>query len=68
MIFSSLILAHLLGDFIFQPTQWVKDKEQKKEDSIYLYLHVLIHFLLALLLLCDLQLWWMAAIVAIPIF
>ncbi len=68
MIFSSLILAHLLGDFIFQPTQWVKDKEQKKEGSIYLYLHVLIHFLLALLLLWDLQLWWMAAIVAITHF
>lgn len=68
MIFSSLILAHLLGDFIFQPTKWVADKERKKECSIYLYLHVLIHFLLALLLLWNLQLWWIAAVVTITHF
>ena len=64
MIFTQLILAHLLGDFIFQPNAWVRDKEKKKAKSIWLYLHVLIHFALAWLFLGDISLWWMAAAVA----
>ena len=64
MIIIKLILAHLLGDFIFQPTSWVQDKEAKKAASFYLYIHVLIHFILSMLLLWDWHLWWVAAIVA----
>lgn len=64
MIFTKLILAHLLGDFIFQPTSWVRDKEKNREKSLYLYLHVFVHFLLAMLLLWNLKLWWIAAIIA----
>lgn len=68
MIFTKLILAHLLGDFLFQPNSWVADKEQKKAKSIYLYLHVLIHFLLSMVVLWDINLWWIAAIVAVTHF
>lgn len=46
-----LILAHLLGDFLFQPTSWVTDKEKKKYKSKYLYYHILIHGILLLVLL-----------------
>ncbi len=46
-----LLLAHVIGDFVLQPYKWVKDKEQKKHKSIYVYLHVLIHFLLLLVVL-----------------
>ena len=68
MIFAKLILAHLLGDFILQPSKWVADKEKKKAGSIYLYVHVLLHFALALLCLWDFNFWWMAAVVAVSHF
>lgn len=68
MIFTPLILAHLLGDFLLQPNSWVADKERKKAGSIYLYLHVIIHTLLAFIFLADVHLWWIAAIVGITHF
>lgn len=46
ILFIKLLLAHLLGDFVFQPTSWVTDKERKKHRSAKLYLHGLVHFLL----------------------
>lgn len=46
-----LLIAHLIGDFAFQPTSWVKDKESKKHKSPFLYIHILAHFLLLLLFL-----------------
>lgn len=68
MIFTKLILAHLLGDFILQPDSWVADKESKKLKSIYLYIHVLIHTALSFVFLWDIQLWWVAALVGISHF
>ncbi len=46
-----ILLAHILGDFIFQPNKWVKDKIEKKHKSPYLYWHILIHALLLILVL-----------------
>lgn len=46
-----LILAHLLGDFLLQPTAWVNHKEKKKAKSPALYLHLLVHGVLILILL-----------------
>jgi hypothetical protein len=40
------LLAHFLGDFVLQTTKWVKDKEEKGLKSIYLWMHIGIHFLL----------------------
>lgn len=68
MIFFNLILAHLLGDFILQPNSWVADKEKRKERSIYLYLHILLHILLTMIFLWDLQLWWIAVVVGVTHF
>lgn len=68
MIFIPLILAHLLGDFILQPNSWVADKEKRKSGSIYLYIHVLLHILLALIFLWDLTLWGIALIIGITHF
>lgn len=48
-LFLSLVLAHLAGDFLLQPTVWVKDKKKKKIKSKYLYYHVGLHFLLLLI-------------------
>ncbi|MGK4568821.1 DUF3307 domain-containing protein [Flavobacterium sp. 3HN19-14] len=50
IIFIKLLLAHLLGDFLLQPTSWVVDKESRKHRSIYLYLHTLLHIILAFVL------------------
>ncbi|ASK29148.1 hypothetical protein CEY12_03065 [Chryseobacterium sp. T16E-39] len=68
MIFTKLILAHLLGDFILQPNSWVADKENRKLKSKYLYLHVLIHTVLTFIFLWDIQLWWVAALVGVSHF
>ena len=48
ILFTQLLLAHLIGDFLLQPNKWVLDKEKKQEKSIYLYLHVALHFVLML--------------------
>jgi len=65
MIFIQLILAHLLGDFILQPNSWVAEKEDKKLNSKYLYLHVLIHTVLSFIFLQNTELWWVAVLVGI---
>ena len=43
IIFVKLFLAHLLGDFLLQPDSWVANKQSKKQKSIYLYIHILLH-------------------------
>lgn len=68
MIFIPLILAHLLGDFILQPNSWVADKEHKKGGSIYLYIHILLHTILAFVFLWDRNLWWIALIIGVTHF
>lgn len=65
MIFLKLILAHLFGDFLFQPDKWVINKEQKKIKSKYLYFHVLLHIGLVFLVLWDLSLWYIPLIIGV---
>ncbi|MEM7485762.1 MAG: DUF3307 domain-containing protein [Bacteroidota bacterium] len=59
-----LLLAHFLGDFVFQPSKWVDDKLKKKWKSKYLYWHMGIH-LLALLVLLQFKYLWIIAIVIV---
>lgn len=40
------LLAHVIGDFLLQPKKWVLHKNDHKERSFYLYIHILIHFAL----------------------
>ncbi|PCH71223.1 MAG: hypothetical protein COC06_02220 [Bacteroidales bacterium] len=40
-----LLIAHVLGDFVFQPDKWVLDKKHKKQKSRFLYYHLLTHLL-----------------------
>lgn len=64
IVLLKLLLAHLAGDFILQPDGWVRDKEAKKHRSAKLYLHVLLHGLLAWVLIWDPNFWpWVIAIV-----
>ncbi|RFC55237.1 DUF3307 domain-containing protein [Brumimicrobium aurantiacum] len=37
------LLAHILGDFVFQSSRWVQHKRRYKVKSTKLYLHLLIH-------------------------
>jgi len=58
-LFLKLLLAHILGDFVFQPEKWVKDKEENKVKSIKLYFHIGIHTILLLgVLKFNLQEYW----------
>lgn len=47
VLFLSLFLGHILGDFFLQPDSWVKDKSDKKLKSKCLVLHALLHGLLS---------------------
>ncbi len=46
-----LLLAHVLGDFVFQPDAMVEHKRSKKHKSPFFYLHLAIHMLALLLVL-----------------
>lgn len=65
MLFTKLLLAHLLGDFVFQPSRWLIQKESLKIRSSFLYIHILIHFLLILVLLWDLNYWKIALVISV---
>ena len=65
IVFVKLLLAHLFGDFLLQPTSWVLDKEKKKHRSIYLYLHTFLHFILAWLLVGEIAFGWYALALAV---
>lgn len=66
ILFLKWLLAHLLGDFVFQPNAWVKDKEQKGYKSPKLYLHLLIH--LCLIVLVSLQFkYWLGILIIIVV-
>src|SRR5690554_7670810 len=57
ILFVKLILAHLLGDFVFQSDQWVREKELKKHKSPKLYLHVLLHGFLSMIIVAEIHFW-----------
>ena len=56
MLLLQLILAHLIGDFLLQPKDWIEDKVRKKIRSVKLLLHILVHIALAAILTWDLSL------------
>ncbi|SHM73150.1 Protein of unknown function [Cyclobacterium lianum] len=56
-ILIKLILAHLLGDFVFQPRKWVVAKESRKAGAYQFYLHLLVHGLLMMLLVAKADFW-----------
>lgn len=56
-VFFKLFLAHLLGDFIFQPNKWVAEKIRDKHKSKYLYIHSILHGLMAWLFVFQINFW-----------
>jgi len=65
IIVIKLLLAHLLGDFLLQPSSWVLDKERKKHKCPYLYIHTLLHFILAWIFVNEISFGWFALALAI---
>lgn len=66
LLFLKFLLAHILGDFVFQPTKWVKHKEENKIKSIKLYFHVGIHALLLLIILqFNLDEYWLGFLIIV---
>lgn len=55
ILLIKLILAHLIGDFLLQPSSWIAAKEKKKLAAFQLYLHVFIHWWLIMLLVWDIS-------------
>ena len=44
---TKLVLAHLLTDFLLQPSSWVEDRQRRHFASGKLYWHVLVTALVA---------------------
>ena len=65
ILFLKLLFAHLVGDFLLQPTSWILQKEKLKAKSAKLYYHIFIHGILAFIFLWDLSLWYIPVILAI---
>lgn len=66
LLFLKFLLAHILGDFVFQSEKWVKDKEENKVKSVKLYFHIGIHALLLLLVLqFNLKEYWLGFLLII---
>ncbi len=65
MLFTKLFLAHLIGDFLLQPSRWVVHKEANKMASKFLYLHTALHFMVIMVLLWDLDYWKLALSIAV---
>ncbi len=63
-----LLIAHALSDFIFQSSKWVKDKNNKKIRSKYLYLHISITFLLTYIALGNWQPLWIPIVIGVSHF
>lgn len=66
ILFLKLLLAHLLGDFVFQPESWVNDKEKNKLKSKKLYAHILIHAVLLVVVIgFNLKEYWLGLLIII---
>lgn len=68
LILIQLLLAHILTDFVFQPSSWIKHKQKQKAASGYLYLHSVIAGLLTYLILQDWDLWLVPVIITVSHF
>jgi len=68
IILLQLLLAHIITDFVLQPTKWVNHKRKHKGKSKFLYLHAVIAGLLTLLFLAKLEWWYVVLFIGITHF
>src|SRR5665811_324695 len=67
-LFLKLLLAHFLGDFVFQPDKWIAEKASKKHRSPKLYLHSMLHGFLSMALVAEMSFWPYAAAITLTHF
>ncbi|MGZ5255194.1 MAG: DUF3307 domain-containing protein [Flavitalea sp.] len=60
-----LLTAHIITDFVLQPTAWVTDKREKKFRSKYLYIHGLITGAVAYLVMWNPGAWLLPVIIMV---
>lgn len=60
-----LLAAHFIADFIFQPNDWVKNKNIRKINSKYLYFHTLIIFVLTFVAAWNFSFLWGVLVITI---
>lgn len=58
IVLLRLIVAHLIADFLLFPSKWQEKKEQKKQASVFFYIHGLIYGLVTYVLLAEWNNWW----------
>ena len=68
LILLQLLLAHILTDFVLQPTWMVKHKRRNRGRSVYLYIHSLLAGVLTVVLLFDIRFWYVGLFVSITHF
>lgn len=64
-VFIRLLLAHVVGDFVFQTDEFCRKKLGKGFRGPHLYLHSLVIFILSWAALGCLSCWWLALIVGV---
>jgi hypothetical protein len=60
-----LFIAHMLGDFVFQPDRWVEDKKVKHYKSRYFYYHLFVHLFFLWLLLGFRWYYWPLVLISV---
>ncbi|HKJ48615.1 MAG TPA: DUF3307 domain-containing protein [Christiangramia sp.] len=68
LILLQLLLAHIITDFVFQPTKWVAHKRKHKVRSKYLYIHAFIAGFLTFIFLLRLEWWYIGIFVGVTHF
>ncbi|KFZ38798.1 hypothetical protein HR45_05165 [Shewanella mangrovi] len=58
MLFTSLIILHILGDFYFQPNSWVKDKNKNHISSLKLINHAVIQAIMSCIPILYVTTYW----------
>ena len=64
-LFLSLVLAHLVADFMLQTGKSCKDKKERHWKSPHHYVHALIVFGLSWLVSWDVCFWWGALMIGV---
>lgn len=68
LVLLQLLIAHILTDFVLQPTSWVRHKRQYKIKSVYLLVHALIAGILSYLFLQQWEMWLVPVLISITHF
>lgn len=68
LILLQLLLAHIITDFVLQPTRLILQKQEKKSKSAFLYIHSLIAGLLTYIFLMRLEWWYVALFISVAHF